>query len=163
MAFKDYYSILRLDVNASEDEIKVAFKTQALRWHPDKNKGINTTAKMQEINEAYLILKDKEARERYDIQYRLFKQKVSSTHNPENSYVPNNDVNFESTDEVLKKWMDNAQKQSVSLAQQLIIELRATGKRALVGAGESFVSAIKWQLVLGGGFFLFLLIAKSCH
>ena len=166
MTFKDYYSILQLDLSASESEIRAAFKRQALRWHPDKNKGFDTTTRMQEINEAYLILKDEEARGRYDTQYKLFKQKVNTDYaSPQanRQYPKNNTPNFESSDEILKKWMENAQTQSVGLAQQLIVELRSAGKRALVGAGEGLVSAVKFYVVVGAIILFFILLTKSCN
>jgi len=72
--FKDYYKLLDIQQNASDEEIKKAFREQAIEWHPDRNQGTDTTLRMQEINEAYLILKDKEARARYDIEYNKFKQ-----------------------------------------------------------------------------------------
>lgn len=71
--FKDYYAILEIDVSASKDDIKSAFKIQSLRWHPDRNIGNNTTSIMQDINEAKLILLDTEARERYNKEYHNFK------------------------------------------------------------------------------------------
>ena len=37
--FKDYYAILEMCENATQEEIKSAFKRQALKWHPDKNPG----------------------------------------------------------------------------------------------------------------------------
>ena len=72
--FKDYYKILEVSQNATDEEIKKAFREQAIKWHPDRNQGTDTTLRMQEINEAHLILKDKEARTRYDIEYNKFKQ-----------------------------------------------------------------------------------------
>ena len=53
MMFKDYYSLLEIDETASQDEIKKAFRGQAVKWHPDRNKGLDTTSQMQAINEAY--------------------------------------------------------------------------------------------------------------
>ena len=66
--FIDYYSIFEVDKESSFEEIKSAFRKQCIKWHPDKNAGRDTTLKMQEINEAYLILKDEDARKRYDIE-----------------------------------------------------------------------------------------------
>ena len=71
--FKDYYAILDISQSATLAEIKYAFRTQAIKWHPDKNQGNDTTEKMKEINEAKLILTDDEARVRYDREYMRFK------------------------------------------------------------------------------------------
>jgi curved DNA-binding protein len=67
MEYKDYYKILGVDKNASENEIKKAFRKLANKYHPDKNKGDKTAEnKFKEINEAYEVLKDKEKRSKYD-------------------------------------------------------------------------------------------------
>ena len=70
--FVDYYAILEIEASASAEEVKSAFKKQALKWHPDRNSNIDTTKRMQQINEAYLILKDSEARTRYDVEYNIY-------------------------------------------------------------------------------------------
>ena len=70
--FRDYYAILEIKQNANQEEIKAAFKRQALKWHPDRNQGTDTTSKMQAINEAKLILLDTEARMKYDIEYNTY-------------------------------------------------------------------------------------------
>ena len=57
---KDYYRILNVASSASADEIKKAFRKSALKYHPDKNAGSQLAAeKFSEIQEAYLVLKDK--------------------------------------------------------------------------------------------------------
>lgn len=66
---KDYYSILGISFNASDDEIKRAYRALSKRWHPDVNPGLDTTAIMQDINEAYFILRDSAMRVRYDAEY----------------------------------------------------------------------------------------------
>ena len=71
--FLDYYDILDISQLATVAELKSAYRTQAMKWHPDKNRGMDTTEKMKEINEAKLILTDKEARVRYDREYLRFK------------------------------------------------------------------------------------------
>lgn len=65
---KDYYQILGLTKNATEDEIKKAYKKLAIKYHPDKNPENPEEAakKMAEINEAYGILGDKNKRAEYD-------------------------------------------------------------------------------------------------
>ena len=67
---KNYYKILEVNVNCSNEEIKKSFKKLALFWHPDRNGNENAILKMQELNEAYSILSDSEKRKTYDIVYK---------------------------------------------------------------------------------------------
>lgn len=67
MANKDYYEVLGVDKNASEEDIKRAFKKAALKYHPDRNPdNKEAEEKFKEINEAYQVLSDSEKRQRYD-------------------------------------------------------------------------------------------------
>jgi molecular chaperone DnaJ len=61
---KDYYTILGVQKNASEDDIKKAYRKLAHQHHPDKKGG--DEAKFKEINEAYQVLSDKTKRAHYD-------------------------------------------------------------------------------------------------
>ncbi|RLM79558.1 hypothetical protein C2845_PM12G23900 [Panicum miliaceum] len=64
----DYYKVLEVDYDASDDTIKLNYRRLALMWHPDKHKGDNdVTAKFQEINEAYKVLSDPAKRLEYDL------------------------------------------------------------------------------------------------
>ncbi len=64
---RDYYEVLGVDKNASEDDIKKAFRTLAKKYHPDVNPGDKTAeAKFKEVREAYEVLTDQEKRSRYD-------------------------------------------------------------------------------------------------
>src|SRR5512145_1771497 len=64
---KDYYELLGVKRDASEKDIKSAFRKLAKKYHPDANQGDpNTEAKFKEINEAYEVLSDSEKRARYD-------------------------------------------------------------------------------------------------
>lgn len=65
---RDYYEILGVDKNASKDEIKKAFRKQALKYHPDKNRDNpkEAEAKFKEANEAYEVLSDETKRAQYD-------------------------------------------------------------------------------------------------
>ncbi len=51
--FKDYYNILEISPNATIDEIRIAYKKLAKKYHPDLNHTSNSEEKMKEINEAY--------------------------------------------------------------------------------------------------------------
>lgn len=55
----DAYSILGIFAGATLAEIKKAFRKMAMIWHPDKNPGVDTTAKMQKIIAAYTFLTNK--------------------------------------------------------------------------------------------------------
>ena len=68
MDFKDYYKSLGIKKNASDKEIKSAFKKLAKQYHPDAQSG--SEDKFKEINEAYEVLKDASKKGRYDYLYR---------------------------------------------------------------------------------------------
>ena len=61
----DFYEILELKPNASEQDIKKAYHTLSKKYHPDKCKNENATSKFQQINTAYQILMDDKIREKY--------------------------------------------------------------------------------------------------
>jgi len=66
MAKSDYYDILGINKNASDDEIKKAYRKLALKYHPDKNKKKDAEARFKEISEAYSVLSDSQKRQVYD-------------------------------------------------------------------------------------------------
>lgn len=69
MKFQDYYEVLGVARNASEDEIKKAYTKLALKWHPDRHQGADRAeaeAKFKQINEAKEVLLDPEKRKKYD-------------------------------------------------------------------------------------------------
>lgn len=178
--FVDYYAILKIDFDASQDTIKTAYKTQALKWHPDRNPGVDTTQRMQQINEAYLILKDAEARKRYDREYQRFKeyQRQSFQEQQERERQqqeraretrqeqqrtysePFEDSSYEVFDETLNKWMSNARKQAVNLAKQTIEDIVGMSKVSGKAMGEAAVKGIVRLIVFS---IIMMIIFKACQ
>jgi molecular chaperone DnaJ len=66
MAKQDYYEILGIPRNSTEDDIRKAFRKKALQYHPDRNKTPGSEEKFKEINEAYQIMTDPQKRAQYD-------------------------------------------------------------------------------------------------
>lgn len=66
MEFKDYYDILGVKPDASEADIKAAYRKLARKYHPDKNKEAGAEEKFKAINEANEVLRDAEKRRAYD-------------------------------------------------------------------------------------------------
>lgn len=67
MEFKDYYKILGVDKNATQEEIKKAYRKLAMKYHPDRNPGDKSAEeKFKEITEANEVLSDPEKRKKYD-------------------------------------------------------------------------------------------------
>ena len=63
---RDYYDILGIGRNATDEEIKKAFRKLAFQYHPDHNRGDGAADKFKEMNEAYEVLSDSEKRAAYD-------------------------------------------------------------------------------------------------
>ncbi len=164
--FKDYYAILNIEPPVSEREIKKAYRNQAIIWHPDKNPERDTTKFMQDIIEAYIFLKDKEGRERYDQTYFHFKNEKKSSERVDraSSQSAKNEgstkksayeFEFEFTDSILKKWMSNASKQAEKMKDEVIDEFRG----AVSESGKSIINYFIYTflpMILG------LLFFKAC-
>ena len=64
---RDYYEVLGVSKDASENDIKKAYRKAAMKYHPDRNPGNKEAEeKFKEVNEAYAVLSDKDKRAKYD-------------------------------------------------------------------------------------------------
>ena len=67
MGKRDYYEVLGVSKGAASDEIKKAYRQQALKYHPDKNPGdTEAEEKFKDAAEAYEVLSDPQKRQKYD-------------------------------------------------------------------------------------------------
>ena len=66
MEFKDYYQIMGVSRDASQDDIKRAYRRLARKYHPDVSKAPDAEARFKEMQEAYEVLKDPEKRQAYE-------------------------------------------------------------------------------------------------
>jgi curved DNA-binding protein CbpA len=178
--FIDYYEILEIAETATSEEIKAAFRKQAIKWHPDRNPGKDTTIQMQRINEAYLILKDPEARQKFDLEYQRFKgykkeqkqekeqqyQTNSESTNTASSTQKENKTEYESytfNDDTLKNWMNNARMQSVDLAKQTIKDFKGMVSVGFKEGVKASGNALIGQIVISIIVLIILGLSKSCN
>ena len=66
MANRDYYEVLGVSRNNTDEDIRKAFRKKALEFHPDRNKSPDAETKFKEINEAYQVLSDPQKRAQYN-------------------------------------------------------------------------------------------------
>ena len=151
--FKDYYKILGISSSADNAEIKRAYREMSMKWHPDRNPGIDVTATMQDINEAYAILKDAAKRLRYDEEYRCFrgafeqresnKEKVKDEE--KKSAQSNWTYEYDVQDENLKEDIKSAREYAKELVEEFLKEMKESSKAAAKGAAtNAFNYAVAW-------------------
>ena len=68
---KDHYNVLGVKEDAQESEIKKAYRSLSLKYHPDRNSSQDAKEKMTEINEAFEILGDSQSKQKYDHQRKF--------------------------------------------------------------------------------------------
>lgn len=165
--FKDYYKILDIPSSSVGDEIKRAYRKQSLIWHPDKNPGKDVNAIMQDINEAYAILKDAAKKARYDQEYeRFFGSYVhKDVHQNEENLNPEPTwtYDYEVQDEGLKEDIKNAREYAKELVDEFMKELKESGKAAVKGAASNaFHYAAGW-IVAGIVLTVLGSLIRSCN
>lgn len=132
MEFKDYYAILEIGRQSSHEEIRAAYRLLSKKWHPDLNPGKDVTQKMQDINEAYAILKDPEKKALYDSEYDKYYRTESVKY--ENRQQRENKQEYEVHDEKLKQDINEARKYAEDLVAEFFKSLKETTKDAAKGA-----------------------------
>jgi curved DNA-binding protein CbpA len=173
--FKDYYQILEISQTATLAEIKSAYRKQALKWHPDKNKGIDTTDKMRDVIEAKELLSDEIKRIRYDTEYVKYysyfreelKKKEEEKFNQQrkteeckskkadSTYDKSDDAKdtsktYQFEDQILNEWVKNARTQAAKNLFDIIDEFRDSAKLGF----ESFFKTAIMALVIGSIYFV---------
>lgn len=135
--FKDYYKILGISMQASPEEVKSAYRDMSKKYHPDRNPNVDTTTMMQDINEAYAILKDESKRSRYDQEYKRFTQYYEKENVADEKQSWSYDYTVEN--ETVKNDIEDAR----SFAEELVREFMSSFKKASKDAAEGAVGAVK--------------------
>lgn len=170
--FKDYYKILEISSDADYDTIKDAYRKQALKWHPDKHPNMDVKSIMQDINEAYAILKDPQKRTRYDQEYKFFRNFQSDnsekkndrsytgeqSYNQQHSSRENNDFwheyyyEYDVKNEDLKEDIRSAREYATKLVDEFFSELKRNSKLAAEGAWEGakgYIYGLIFLIIIG--------------
>ena len=157
--FKDYYQILGVTSTASKQEIKQAYRKLSLKWHPDRNPGVDVTGIMQDINEAYKILNDDLCRERYNKEYQKFtQQREYHKPNQHTSQSGSWNYDYEVHDEDLKNDINNARAYAKDLVDEFLKSLKETTKAAAKGGWESAKGYVYAAIIL----FVLGLCVRTC-
>lgn len=149
-SFTDYYTVLEIPPDSSQDEIKKAYRLLVKKYHPDlhpDNK--DATAEMQLINEAYLIISDAEAKALYDIEYKRYdasRQRQSRPEHERKEYHYHSDI--------LSDWIAKAQRQAKDITDQAVKDTGGIIREAGNGFVQGLGRAIMWIIVLS---FIFML------
>lgn len=158
--FKDYYLLLGISPSASKQEIKNAYRNLSLRWHPDRNPGVNVTEMMQDINEAYKILYNDVSRVRYYKEYKKFAQRRDQSR-PQQEEVKQESWNYdyEVNDDELRNDINEARRYAKDLVDDFFRNIKETSKVAAKGAWNGAYGYILGGILVS---IVFTLI-KACH
>ena len=103
---RNYYELLGISINASEQEIKEAYHRQARKYHPDNNPGQDTTEMMQELTLAYNTLRNTSSRRQYDATLNHQQRTSTSYSTRYSSKTPNTDDFWSAVNEYMKQNQD---------------------------------------------------------
>lgn len=149
----NHYKTLRVDRYASKEEIKKAYRKLALQWHPDKNKSPDAHNMFIEINEAYLILSDDEARAKYNIEHDFYfapqTEPKEKTVFGEYEYVNSDSSNNQKSrykDPDLNNWTTSAKKQAEKYAAMSFSDFAKLIGEVIVETGKQGATAIVYAI-----------------
>jgi curved DNA-binding protein CbpA len=109
----NFYQILEIESNATEEQIKKAYRKLSLKWHPDKNKGSKEAEeKFKEISRAYQVLSDSATRNLYDIYGEEFDNFGSG------------DSSSSATDEIRREYAEAEAKKQGLRKEMLVVQMR---------------------------------------
>ena len=153
---KDYYKILDISLSATAYEIKTAYREQSMKWHPDRNPNVDTTSIMQDINEAYNILKNADSRARYDNEYENFfnSQKVQPTYEESGN-------EYDIKDEELKQDIHKARTDAEDFVRNFMQSLRQDSGNAVRGAWDGIKFYVIAAIILSVIGMIFLSVSKK--
>ncbi len=168
MQFINYYSVLCIPNSASLQDIKIAYRTLVKKYHPDINHSPDATAKMQLLNEAYLILSDTDARKLYDIEWNRYfapkedpqkpdqdnTTKTGNQHSGQytNAKSASGNTDYSFQNETLKDWVSKARQQANEITAQAIKDTGGMIKEAGKGVANGVIKAI-FYIVLFTSYF----------
>lgn len=162
--FKDYYGILEVSPTATPQDIKAAYRRMSMKWHPDKNPGQNVTSVMQDINEAYAILKDSDKRNRYNQEYSRFEHYTYSnsrhsesktTCDAQSTWTYDYDVQSDDVRDDIKSAREYAEK--------IVAEFMASFKKATHDAASGAWDSAKGYVWVATFFVIIGLLVQLCY
>lgn len=158
--FKDYYQILGISPSASSQQIKQAYRELSLKWHPDRNPCADVKSIMQDINEAYKILKDEICRSRYDKEYYAFvREREQYSVKPQEAKTESWNYNYEVNDNDLRNDINEARVYAKNIVEEFFKDLKKTSGIAAKGALEESYGYIIVGVI---GTIVFALL-RTCH
>jgi len=134
----NYYEILDISTDATKEEIKKAYRKLALQYHPDKNKSPDAHERFIEINEAYLLLYDDDARAKYDKEFQTHSQKKKPNQTEYQEEI------FEDFD--LNDWSKKAKKQAEQYAKMSYYNFFNLLKGVVKETGFQFSNVIIYMI-----------------